>query len=155
MSQTECGTIREYLPDFAAGRLGPDQVGAVEAHLPSCAECRAEFELIQMLLDAPPVVPERLADSVVSVVRTSRRSGRRPWWGISAAAVAAIALGIGVSTDRAGNVAGPVPEFASEADEGEAWLSDDGLLAGAPSIDGLSDEALLELLEELSEEGAA
>lgn len=155
MSQTECGTIREYLPDFAAGRLGAEQVRVIEAHLPSCAECRAEFELIQMLLDAPPAVPERLAESVVSALRTSRRSVGRPWWGISAAAVAAIALGIGVSTDRPDTVVGPVPGFASEADEGEAWLSDDGLLAGAPSIDGLSDEALLELLEELSGEGAA
>ena len=33
-------------------------------------------------------------------------------------------------------------------DEG-VWLSDDGLLAGAPALDGLSDEALLQLLEEL------
>ena len=155
MSQTECGTVREFLPDYAAGRLGAEQLGVVEAHVPSCPECRAEVELIRMLLDAPPAVPDRLADEVVSAVRTSRRPVRRPWWGISAAAVAAIALGIGVSTDRSGTVAGPVPEFASEADEAEAWLSDDGLLAGAPSIDGLSDEALLELLEELSAEGAA
>lgn len=155
MSQTECGTVREFLPDFAAGRLGLEQLRAIEAHLPSCTECRVELELIRVLLEAPPVVPDRLADEVVSAVRMSRRSVRRPWWGISAAAIAAIALGIGISTDRPGTVLGPVPDFASEADEGEAWLSDDGLLAGAPSIDGLSDEALLELLEELSGEGAA
>ena len=155
MSQTECGTIREHLPDFAAGRLGAGQIGAIEAHLPSCAECRSELDLIRTLLAAPPAVPDHFEDVLVSAVRTSRRPARRPWWGISAAAVAAIALGIGVSSDRPGAVTGPVPDFASEADEDAAWLSDDGLLAGAPSIDGLSDAALLELLEELSSEGAA
>ena len=152
MSQTDCGTIREYLPDFAAGRLGDEVRAAVEAHLPSCGECRAELELIQMLRAAPPVIPDMLADEVVSAVRTSQRPSRRPWWGISAAAVAALALGIGVSTDRPETVTGPVPEFASETEEGEVWLSDDGLLAGAPSIDGLSDEALMELLDELAGE---
>jgi len=155
MSQTDCGTIREYLPDFAAGRLGVDEANAVEAHLPTCAECRAELELIQMLLAAPPVVPAALADQVTTAVRTSRRPTRRPWWGISAAAVAALALGIGVSTDRPEAIDGPVPDFASETEEGEVWLSDDGLLAGEPSLDGLSDEALMELLEELAGEGAA
>jgi hypothetical protein len=43
-----------------------------------------------------------------------------------------------------------VPAFVSEAEEGEIWLSDDGLVAGAPAFDDLSDEALLELLDELS-----
>jgi hypothetical protein len=32
-------------------------------------------------------------------------------------------------------------------------MSDDGLLAGAPLFDGLSDEALVALLDELSLEG--
>jgi hypothetical protein len=36
--------------------------------------------------------------------------------------------------------------------EGEIWVSDDGLLAGAPLFDGLSDDALLQLLDELSVE---
>ena len=44
MSQTDCGTIREHLPDFAAGRLAAEAVAAVESHLPGCAECRAELE---------------------------------------------------------------------------------------------------------------
>ena len=154
MSQTDCGTIREYLPDFAAGRLDVGARNVVAAHLPNCAECRAELELIQILLAAPPAVPATLVHQVTTSVRTSRRSTRRPWWGISAAAVAALALGIGVSTDRPVTIDGSVPDFASEAEEGELWLSDDGLLAGEPSFDGLSDEALMELLEELTSQGA-
>ncbi|MDG2283007.1 MAG: hypothetical protein P8L45_07780 [Longimicrobiales bacterium] len=155
MSQTDCGTIRECLPDFAAGRLDDDAGNAVTAHLPTCAECRAELELIQMLLAAPPMVPAALEDQLTTAVRTSRQPTGRPWWGISAAAVAALALGIGVSTDRPEAIDGPVPDFASETGEGELWPSDDGLLAGEPSLDGLSDEALIELLEELTGEGAA
>ena len=152
MNQTDCGTIRECLPDFAAGRLDVDAANAVTAHLPTCAECRGELELIQMLLAAPPGVPAALVDQVTTAVWTSRRSTRRPWWGISAAAVAALALGIGVSTDRPVVTDGSIPDFASET---ELWLSDDGLLAGKPSLDGLSDEALMTLLEELTSEGAA
>jgi hypothetical protein len=30
------------------------------------------------------------------------------------------------------------------------WLADDGLVAGAPSLEELTDEALAQLLEELS-----
>ena len=155
MSQTDCGTIREILPDFAAGRPTGEASAIVEAHLTSCTECRAELELIRMLLAAPQQAPAGLADQVTTAVRRARRPIRRPWWGISAAAVAALALGIGVSTDRPEAIDGPVPEFASETEAGELWLSDDGLLAGEPSLDGLSDEALMELLEELTTEGAA
>lgn len=155
MNQTDCGTIRECLPDFGAGRLDVDAANAVTAHLPTCAECRGELELIQMLLAAPPGVPAALVDQVTTAVWTSRRSTRRPWWGISAAAVAALALGIGVSTDRPVATGSSIPDFASETEEGQLWLSDDGLLAGEPSLDGLSDEALMELLEELTSEGAA
>jgi hypothetical protein len=43
-----------------------------------------------------------------------------------------------------------VPGFAYEAEEGDVWSSDDGLIAGAPLFDGLSDESLLQLLDELS-----
>ena len=155
MSHTDCGMIREYLPDAAADRLGSDTLAVVEGHLASCADCEAELELIQMLRAAPPAVPTELADHVATAVRVSRRPARRPWWGISAAAVAALALGISVSTERREQIDLAVPGFVSETAEGELWLSDDGLLAGEPSLEGLSDEALMELLEELEAEGAA
>ena len=38
--------------------------------------------------------------------------------------------------------------------QGNLWLSDDGLIAGAPTLDGLSDEALKELLQELLTENS-
>jgi hypothetical protein len=93
-----------------------------------------------------------LADRVVVAVQRPRPRATRPWWGLSAAAVAALAIGIGVNSER--NALGSVSglDLASEFEEGELWLSDDGLLAGAPEFDALTDEALLELLEELTSE---
>ena len=153
MSQTECGSVREVLPDFASHRLATEGRDVIERHLRSCGECSAELELIRALMGAPPAIPEGLADDVLSALHV-RRAPRRPWWGLTAAAVAAIALGIGVSADRSATVAGAIPGWATETGEGQVWLSDDGLLAGAPSIDGLSDEALMQLLDDLSVEGA-
>jgi hypothetical protein len=43
-----------------------------------------------------------------------------------------------------------VPGYAYEVEEGDLWLSDDGVIAGAATLDGLSDEALAQLLEELT-----
>ena len=155
MSHADCGTIRELIPGFVGSRLSSGEIEDIERHLSGCAECRDELELAQMLFASPARVPEGLADRVIEAVRADRRPVHRPWWGISAAAVAALALGIGIMSDPSVSVT-DVPDFASEIEEGELWMSDDGLLAGAPSLEGLSDEALLQLLEELSAtEGAA
>jgi hypothetical protein len=106
------------------------------------------MELVRLLhatrVEAPAGLLDRIARDAV---------GRRPtrtWWGISAAAIAALALGIGVVSNDASAPGAEVPVFVREAEEGEIWLSDDGLVAGAPALDDLSDEALLELLDELS-----
>ena len=42
-----------------------------------------------------------------------------------------------------------------EAEEDEFWLSGDGEIAGAPTLDDLTDEALLRFLEELETGGVA
>jgi hypothetical protein len=65
-----------------------------------------------------------------------------------------VALGIGVisngrpTVEVAGEV--EVPGMVAGVEEGSLWVADDGLVAGAPTLDGLSDQALLLLLEELS-----
>jgi hypothetical protein len=77
-----------------------------------------------------------------------RRSAARPGWGVAAAAIAAVALGIGVISDRA-PATEEVPAFVAGAEEVVLWPADDGLVAGAPALDDLSDEALLTLLDEM------
>ena len=94
----------------------------------------------------------------VPVALRSRRGprpaayGYRPWWGVAAAGLAALAVGIGVQTGTGPDVLADVPVYAREIEESGPWISDDGLLAGAPALDGLSEEALRRLLEELSTE---
>ena len=57
----------------------------------------------------------------------------------------------GFIVDTHGATALPeVPGYAYEVEEGDIWASDDGLMAGAPLFDELSDEALLQLLDELA-----
>jgi len=150
MNHSECATVRELLPDFAASRLDGRSEEQVMTHLPDCEDCRAELELAERIYSAREIPPLDLAGRIVGVVRQDRRVVRRPWWGVSAAAVAALMIGIGVSSNGDDGVLLEAPEYATELEEGEFWMSDDGLLAGAPSLDGLSDEALMELLDELT-----
>ena len=149
-NETECGWVRESIPDFVGATLPSDERGRVERHIVACAECRAELELVQVLRASRPAVPEGLLDRIHRAAVVDRRAPTRTWWGVSAAAIAALALGIGITSDSALEAHVDVPGFAHEAEEGEIWLSDDGLLAGAPALEDLSDEALLELLDELS-----
>ena len=103
--------MRDLLPDLARGALaGPSRV-ALDAHLATCAVCRAELEVVRKahaaLSAAPPVDTARIAAAVTratalrreattSVAQARRRrawgsgaSARRAW--LAAASVAAIA----------------------------------------------------------------
>jgi hypothetical protein len=145
---TGCGAVRELLPDLAAGRLPAADGARIESHLARCADCRAELDLVLLLYTTRIEAPAGLLDRIT---RTSiARRPARTWWGISAAAIAALALGIGIVSDEAPTTGSDVPAFVREAEEGEIWLSDDGLVAGAPALDDLSDEALIELLDQLT-----
>lgn len=149
MNQIECGTVREWLPGYTADQLDESASTQVDAHLAGCDECRSEMDLVRLLRASRAVAPPGLAALITRRAISERRVVHRPWWGISAAAVAALALGIGFNGATPGPV-GQGVDFAYETEEGELWLSDDGLLAGAPAIDALSDDALLELVDELA-----
>lgn len=117
-------------------------------HVDTCEACREELHLTRLLLGGRVEVPQGLERRVLDAVRRERPGRGRPWWGLSAAAVAALALGIGIVSEPSGEVV--VPGYAYEVEEGTFWSSEDGLLAGAPMLESLSDEALAQLLEELS-----
>lgn len=147
MNENMCGGVRERIPDRAADRLDVAHASRVDDHVAGCAECRAELRLAELLLESRPAAPAALADRIVEAARRERAGRSRPWWGLTAAAVAALALGIGIASRP--TVDDGVPAFAYEVDEGTFWSSEDGLLAGAPMLDELSDEALAQLLDEL------
>ena len=147
---SDCAEARELLPDRVARRLGPDAAASVDRHVAACHDCRAELELVGLLAEARVSPPSGLEERIVAALAVPRPRPRRPWWGLSAAAVAAVALGIGMSSDP--SVSTGADLVATEFDEGGLWVSDDGMLAGAPALDELTDEALAELLEELAAE---
>lgn len=151
MNETRCGEMRELLPLHAAGVLSDS--AEFEAHVSTCDDCRAELALVHALLSSRPSAPAGLADQIALAVRSSRRQRAQPWWGLTAAAVAALALGIGVTSSSVGPVDVMAPEFATELEEEDLWVSGDGLLAGAPALEALSDEALEQLLDELEFDG--
>lgn len=152
---TGCERIRAVLPDWVRGELDAAEAEAVAVHVTDCAECRAEADLLRLLAAAPPAVPAGLADRIRTEVARDRPAavaGGRPWWGLAAAAVAAVALGIGV-TSGGGPSDVSVPVYASDAATGEAWLSGDGEIAGAPALGDLSDDELMALLDDLAAVG--
>jgi anti-sigma factor RsiW len=103
--------LRDLLPDLARGALTGPSRAALDAHLATCAACRAELDVVRkahaVLSVAPPVEASRIAAAVArssalrreattSVAHARRRrawdSGapsRRAW--LAAASVAAIA----------------------------------------------------------------
>lgn len=149
MNEPRCDTVLARLPDLTAGRLPDGEADEVRAHVEACDECRGAWEVLSLLAQDRPVAPEGLAERIEWSLKAPVRRGTqsRPWWGLAAAAVAALALGIGVVSDTRTDP--NVPAFVAEAEDTQLWLSDDGSIAGAPSLDGLSDEALLTLLEEM------
>lgn len=152
MKDMDCGRVRELIPEMEIGTLAVDARAAVEAHARACADCRAELQLARMLYATRAAAPAGLLERIERAAAADRVAAKTPthtWWGISAAAIAALALGIGITSDRTPAPVIEVP-VVYEAEEGEIWVSDDGLVAGAPSLGDLSDEALLQFLDELT-----
>ena len=168
----DCETVRDRLPEFSAGGGTPEEEGMIEAHLGSCADCRRDLEVIRVLRGVRPEVPSDLEARIQARIREeltregsaaagsdSRETvhaipifGRRrfaPAWALSAAAVVILALGTGVIWNRQAPdlIQDPIL-VASQEPLPEAWLWDDGMVAGAPVFDGLSDEDLEALLKE-------
>lgn len=147
MNELRCETVQDRLPDHVAGLLSEGESERVRVHVRDCPECRDTLAVVTLLREGRGAAPAGLADRIQGSVRFRRRSPTRPWWGLAAAAVAALALGIGVASDADRTVV--VPAFVAEASGASPWLTDDGVIAGAPTLGDLTDEALLTLLEEM------
>lgn len=149
MNGSGCENARERIPEWVAGALGARDRQRLDGHFAECGECRAERDLVALLVQGRPVAPVGMAGSIEGSLRARRRSAASPWWGLAAASVAAVALGIGIVSDAA-SPSPDVPAYVAGIGEYFGWLSDDGFIAGAPALGDLSDEALLTLLEEMA-----
>lgn len=175
MNGLSCDAVREILPEWKAGALDAMDTRALEMHLAGCSDCREEAAVMEALLVARPEPPQGLEARIQAMLRrellaqasaTENRTARtRDWvlpvfgrprwspaWGLSAAAVVVVALGVGLVLKPGGPEA--AQDFilvAVQEPLPEAWLWDDGIVAGAPVFDGLSDEDLEALLAEWEE----
>ncbi len=155
MSPNACAELSDRLPDWVAGRLAPEEGERVAVHVRSCAECAAQAALLRGLFEgrppAPPGLAERIAGGLGSgEIAGATRRPRRVWpvWATSAAAVLVLAVGslLFGGDDRTGE-----PDRLGQVavDDAGVWIADDGVVAGAPLLDELSDETLAALLEEM------
>lgn len=112
---TECpnGEMRDRLPDLLHDRLSGAERVAVEAHVASCAECRAELALLGRLRASMRRAPAVDVGAVVGALPAYRAPARRGTVGgwRAAAAIAALTVGGGtllVARQQAGRSAAPV-----------------------------------------------
>lgn len=169
---TTCDQVQDRLPEFLGGRLDDAERERVQSHLEGCADCAAALEVVQLLAAAPPrPVPTGLESRLQTAVRAevfgppargaapaTRRGWRTPQWALAAAAGLALAVATPVLMEQMGPVGPASTEVAVDDAEVTAmlteslpspWFGDEGTVAGAPVLDDLSDDALLQLLEEM------
>ena len=165
MTNWNCDEVLARLPELAHGR-GESETQEVYEHLESCANCRDEWEIVRLLVEAgPAAVPSALEARLTAAVRgdagrtgdgrSVRRTRSVPTWRLAAAAGVILAVATPILVDRmADQPTGLLDETEITAALGDRlpspWLDDEeGIVAGAPVLDGLSDEALEQLLEEM------
>ena len=108
--------VRDALPDLVHGRLDQLNTATMEAHVESCAECRAELALLKAVRESAPLVPpmnvDRIAASIgnyggASVMSHApeRHTPRRSWsYGLMATLAAVIFVVGGVVISNRGDV---------------------------------------------------
>lgn len=158
--------IRDALPDWVGGRLEPELADVVAKTVEADADLAAEARLLGLLSEARMPVPVGLAEEVSAAVLRERRTRARgdrsgawrgiglrwnvPTWAVASAALLALALGTLSVMDRAGSDGTGSDALALVLESGYTpWVADDGTVAGAPTMDGLTEEALASLLEEM------
>src|SRR5829696_8640385 len=90
--------VRDLLPDLVHGRLTADARSAVEQHLASCADCRAELELLRAaarsFAQGPTVNVGRIVAALPAPARSRPAAARGIGGWRRAAAIAAVAAGL-------------------------------------------------------------
>jgi anti-sigma factor RsiW len=179
MTRQRCETVQDQLPDVVRGDLSPDAMNEVRSHLAECTACAATLETVELLAARPPARPpagfearmraaarealraehEVSPTPVPSAARGPAPGRGTPSWALAAAAGVILALGTPLLVqrmntgvlDRGGGAPATGAEVAGAVAEllPSTYVSEDPVVAGAPVLDGLSDEALMALLREM------
>jgi anti-sigma factor RsiW len=137
--------VRDALPDFINHRLSDLDSAIVREHIESCADCKAELELLREARAtarlAPKVDVHRIAASLPSyspIRSTSIRTSSRRTWALAAAAAVVAIGGWAISTRQPTNdapavaVATPAPTSQAEH-SAPATISTPAIVKTAPS----------------------
>ena len=148
MSLMNCARAKDLLPEFVRDELTGEERRRIAGHVTVCVDCHQEVELLRRIHTDTVRVPAGLASDIKDALGREHRSAR--WsvrWAVPAAAVVALALGTAVVWERVR----ALPEVGPLGREPFAvvWPSDDDDVAGAPTLEGLSDDDLRILFEEL------
>ncbi len=82
---SECRSVLEAIPGFAAGIPESREAGRIERHLAGCPSCRRALETERRLrrdLSGLPAqrCPVTVSDSVMRAVESLERPASAPWW---------------------------------------------------------------------------
>ncbi|HEY7505510.1 MAG TPA: hypothetical protein VH700_15530 [Gemmatimonadales bacterium] len=138
---SDCERLSDRMPEVARQRAAWTAEEA--AHLASCADCRAEWELVlaarRLEARGPTVDPTAIAAAVQRRLATERTAGRRNrWFWATGAAAAAAAIAFAVTREPAARP-DVAPVVAVEADP----------LVPLPELEGLETAQLDTLLQAL------
>ncbi len=169
-AELDCADVVEALPLhlLGSGETGPagaprgPSPSAVVAHLDSCAPCAAEHRFLAVAVGTRPhpphdlglrILTRALAEGVATPLRAGPASptvhARAPqrflsWSGTAAAAVLVLAFGIGLVARGTGGTGDGEPVLLAALEDGSyGWWGDEWMVAGAPYLEGLSDETLV------------
>jgi putative zinc finger protein len=128
----DCSLVQNLLPEYAAGALDGRDRAAIENHLQSCADCRAEadtyVEVADSVLALAPMAepPIGFEASVLSRLDTTpQRRVRRTALRVLAVAAAVLAVGLGIGRLSAPDHSSSLQKVALRADGhyvGKAWV---------------------------------
>jgi anti-sigma factor RsiW len=155
MTPPNCAAVKDLLPDFVRGELGDERRRWVVEHVTVCADCQEEVELLQRIGSDIVRVPAGLAYDIKDALAREHAPASARWsvrrsvrWRVPAAAAAvALALGTAVVWERVRSL--PAVGPLGREPFAVVWPSDDADVAGAPILEGLSDDDLMLLFEEL------
>ena len=109
----KCDAARPLLESYLDGELDRAAVDEIEAHLSTCAACRAELAALEQLRTAlraaprhraPAELRQRLAQAgdLPRLEAPARGAFRAGWWAMAASLLLGLALGAGFMTWRVG-----------------------------------------------------
>ena len=87
MSECVNAEVKEALPDLLNGRLSALDTATMNAHVESCADCRAELELLRQAKTSTLLAPRMDAAKIAAALRARPNLAQELNWHLAGVAV--------------------------------------------------------------------